>query len=224
VSGPAEAPLRVIIADDQASVREGLVLLLGMQPGIEVTAAAADGRQALDLVAEHHPDAILLDLHMPVVDGIEATRMLTAEHPETAIVVLTTYADDTSVLSALRAGARSYLTKDSDSADIARALHSAVRGLSVMDPAVQATLLAAAASTGSTLNAGESRDLPDELTAREAEILALIARGMTNPEIAQALVLSNHTVKSHINRIFAKTRSRDRAAATQYAQAHNHLQ
>jgi len=221
VSGPAEAPLRVIIADDQASVREGLVLLLGMQPGIEVTAAAADGRQALDLVAEHHPDAILLDLHMPVVDGIEATRMLTAEHPETAIVVLTTYADDTSVLSALRAGARSYLTKDSDSADIARALHSAVRGLSVMDPAVQATLLAAAASTGSTLNAGESRDLPDELTAREAEILALIARGMTNPEIAQALVLSNHTVKSHINRIFAKTRSRDRAAATQYAQAHN---
>ena len=144
VSGPAEAALRVIVADDQASVREGLVLLLGMQPGIEVTAAAADGQQALDLVAEHHPDAILLDLHMPVVDGIEATRMLTAEHPEVAIVVLTTYADDTSVLSALRAGARSYLTKDADSADIARALHSAARGLSVMDPAVQATLLAAA--------------------------------------------------------------------------------
>jgi DNA-binding NarL/FixJ family response regulator len=221
VSGLAEAALRVIIADDQASVREGLVLLLGMQPGIEVTAAAADGQQALDLVAEHHPDAILLDLHMPVIDGIEATRMLTAEHPEVAIVVLTTYADDTSVLSALRAGARSYLTKDSDSADIARALHSAVRGLSVMDPAVQATLLAAAASTGSTLSAGEARDLPDGLTAREAEILALIGRGMTNPEIARALVLSNHTVKSHINRIFAKTRSRDRAAATQYAQAHN---
>ena len=221
MSGPAEAALRVIVADDQASVREGLVLLLGMQPGIEVTAAAADGQQALDLVAEHHPDAILLDLHMPVIDGIEATRVLTAEHPEVAIVVLTTYADDTSVLSALRAGARSYLTKDSDSADIARALHGAVRGLSVMDPAVQATLLAATASTGSTLSAGEARDLPDGLTAREAEILALIARGMTNPEIAEALVLSNHTVKSHINRIFAKTGSRDRAAATQYAQAHN---
>jgi DNA-binding NarL/FixJ family response regulator len=222
VSGPAEAALRVIIADDQASVREGLVLLLGMQPGIEVTAAAADGQQALDLVAEHHPDAILLDLHMPVMDGIEATQMLTAEHPEVAIVVLTTYADDTSILSALRAGARSYLTKDADSADIARALHSAVRGLSVMDPAVQATLLAATASgTGSTLPAGEARELPDGLTTREAEILALIARGMTNPEIAAALVLSNHTVKSHINRIFAKTNSRDRAAATKYAQAHN---
>jgi DNA-binding NarL/FixJ family response regulator len=220
MSRPAEAPLRVIIADDQATVREGLVLLLGLLPGIEVTAAAADGQQAIDLVAEHHPDAVLLDLHMPVLDGIEATRRLSAEHPEVAIVVLTTYADDTSVLSALRAGARSYLTKDADSTDIARALHSAADGLSVMDPAVQATLVAAAGA-GHTSHPGQARDLPDGLTAREAEILAMIARGMTNPEIAKTLVLSNHTVKSHINRIFAKTRSRDRAAATQYAQAHN---
>jgi DNA-binding NarL/FixJ family response regulator len=220
MSHPAETPLRVVIADDQATVREGLVLLLGMLPGIEVTAAAADGQQALDLVAEHHPDAILLDLHMPVLDGIEATRRLSAEHPEVAIVVLTTYADDTSVLAALRAGARSYLTKDADSTDIARALHSAADGLSVMDPAVQATLVAAAGA-GHAAHPGQARDLPDGLTAREAEILAMIARGMTNPEIAAALVLSNHTVKSHINRIFAKTRSRDRAAATQYAQAHN---
>ena len=222
---PPAAPLRIVIADDQASVREGLVLLLGMLPDIEVVGAGADGQQALDLVAEHDPDVILLDLHMPVLDGIQATRTLTAEYPEVAIVILTTYADDSSVLSALRAGARSYLTKDADRADIARALHSAARGLSVMDPAVQATLVAAAAAgtgTGSTtLHAGETRDLPDGLTAREAEILALIAGGMTNPEIAAALVLSNHTVKSHINRIFAKTRSRDRAAATQYAQAHN---
>jgi DNA-binding NarL/FixJ family response regulator len=143
VSHPAAAPLRVIIADDQASVREGLVLLLDLLPGIEVTAAAADGQQALDLVTEHHPDEILLDLHMPVLDGIEATRRPSAEHPEVAIVILTTYADDTSVLAALRADARSYLTKDADRADIARALHSAAGGLSVMDPAVQATLLAA---------------------------------------------------------------------------------
>jgi len=222
VTEPPAAPLRIVIADDQASVREGLVLLLGMLPDVEVVGAGADGQQALDLVAEHDPDVILLDLHMPVLDGIQATRTLTAEHPEVAIVILTTYADDSSVMSALRAGARSYLTKDADRADIARALHSAARGLSVMDPAVQATLVAAAAgSSSSTLHAGETRDLPDGLTTREAEILALIARGMTNPEIAAALVLSNHTVKSHINRIFAKTRSRDRAAATQYAQAHN---
>ena len=108
----ADAPLRIVIADDQASVREGLVLLLGGLPGIEVAGAAADGEQALALVAEHHPDAILLDLHMPVLDGIGATRRLTAEHPDVAIVVLTTFADDSSVLDALQAGARSYLTKD----------------------------------------------------------------------------------------------------------------
>src|SRR5580698_10665840 len=127
----AEAALRIVIADDQASVREGLVLLLGGLPGIEVVGAAADGEQALHLVAEHQPDAILLDLHMPVLDGIGAIRRLTAEHPEVAIVVLTTYADDSSVLEALRAGARSYLTKDADRADIARALHAAAMGFSV---------------------------------------------------------------------------------------------
>ena len=139
-----QGPLRVIVADDQASVREGLVLLLGLLPDIEVVASAADGREALDLVAEHSPDAILLDLHMPVVDGIGATRLLTERHPGVAIVVLTTYADDTSVLAALQAGARSYLTKDADRADIANALRSAATGLAVLDPSVQATLPAAA--------------------------------------------------------------------------------
>ena len=105
--------------------------------------AAADGEQALDLVAEHHPDAILLDLHMPVLDGIGAIRRLTAEHPGVAIVVLTTYADDSSVLDALRAGARSYLTKDADHTEIARALRAAAGGLTVFDPRVHATVLAA---------------------------------------------------------------------------------
>jgi CheY-like chemotaxis protein len=103
-------PLRIVIADDQASVREGLVVLLGLLPDIEVVGSAANGQEAIDLVCEHHPDAILLDLHMPVLDGIQATRVLTSEHPDVAIVVLTTYADDTSVLAALGAGARSYLT------------------------------------------------------------------------------------------------------------------
>jgi DNA-binding NarL/FixJ family response regulator len=137
-------PLRIVIADDQASVREGLVLLLGGLPDIDVVGAAADGEQALALVAEHHPDAILLDLHMPVLDGIGATRRLAAEHPGVAVVVLTTYADDGTVLEALRAGARSYLTKDADRTDISRGLHAAVRGLSVLGPQVQAALLAAA--------------------------------------------------------------------------------
>jgi DNA-binding NarL/FixJ family response regulator len=217
------APLRIVIADDQASVREGLVLLLGGLPDIDVVGAAPDGRAALDLVAEHRPDAVLLDLHMPVLDGIEATKLLTAEHPGVAVVVLTTYLDDVSVLDALRAGARSYLTKDADRTDIARALHAAAGGLAVLDPRVHAALVAAADAGAAQARQGSEPKAaapPDGLTHREAEILTLIARGLTNPEIAAQLFLSNHTVKTHINRIFAKTGSRDRAAAIGYAHRH----
>ena len=225
-----DRPLRVVIADDQASVREGLVLLLGGLPGIDVVGAAADGEQALELVAEHRPDAILLDLHMPVLDGIGATRRLAAEHPGVAIVVLTTYADDGSVIEALQAGARSYLTKDADRTDIARALQAAAGGLTVFDPRVRATLLAAASSappaaepgsgSSSAPSPGPAPEPPDGLTHREVEILGLMAQGLTNPEIAERLFLSNHTVKTHISRIFAKTGSRDRVAAVGYAQRH----
>jgi DNA-binding NarL/FixJ family response regulator len=216
---PDGPPLRIVIADDQASVREGLVLLLGGLPGIEVAGAAADGEQAIALVAEHHPDAILLDLHMPVLDGIGATRRLTAEHPDVAIVVLTTYADDSSVLDALHAGARSYLTKDADRTHIAQALRAAADGLTVFDPRAHATLLAAMTAPAKPEPA--TAPAPDGLTQREVEILGLIARGMTNPEIAAKLFLSNHTIKTHINRIFAKTGSRDRAAAIGYAHRHH---
>src|ERR1700733_6589100 len=226
------APLRIVIADDQASVREGLVLLLGGLPGIDVVGAAADGEQALALVVEHDPDAILLDLHMPVLDGIGATRRLAAEHPGGAVVIRTTYADDESVLEALRAGARSYLTKDADRADIASALQAAAGGLSGLDPRVPAALVAAATSGASaappapaaragTVEVPSLPAPPDGLTQREAEILTLIAQGLTNPEIAARLFLSNHTVKTHISRIFAKTGSRDRVAAIGYARRHN---
>jgi DNA-binding NarL/FixJ family response regulator len=231
----SDQPLRIVIADDQAIVREGLVQLLGGLSGIEVAGAAADGEQALALVAEHHPDAILLDLHMPVLDGIGATRRLVAEHPEVAIVVLTTYVDDESVREALRAGARSYLTKDADRTEIATALRAAAGGLTVFDPRVHATLLAATSAPSATAAPASAApasaapatdgpplaDPPDGLTHREVEILALIARGLNNPEIAERLFLSNHTVKTHINRIFAKTGSRDRVAAIAYAQTHN---
>ena len=234
--GPG-APLRIVIADDQASVREGLVLLLDALPDIDVVGSAANGEQALALVAEQQPDAILLDLHMPVLDGIGATRRLAAEHPGVAIVVLTTYADDGSVLDALQAGARSYLTKDADRTDIARALHAAAGGLAVLSPQVHTALLAAAttphrpeaepgsgAGPGAVVGPGAGPGAvapPDGLTQREAEILALIARGLNNAEIAAQLFLSNHTVKTHISRIFAKTGSRDRAAAIGYAHRHN---
>jgi DNA-binding NarL/FixJ family response regulator len=206
--------LRIIVADDQASVREGLAVLLGGLPDIDVVAAAADGEQALALVAEHRPDAILLDLHMPVLDGIETTRRLRADHPQVAIVVLTTYLEDAFVLDALRAGARSYLTKDADRKDIANALHAAANGLSVLDPRVRTTLMNASAPRPTA----ESAAVPDGLTQREAEILRLITKGLTNPEIAARLFLSGHTIKTHINRIFAKTGSRDRVAAIRYAQ------
>jgi DNA-binding NarL/FixJ family response regulator len=213
-------PLRIIVADDQASVREGLVLLLGGLPDIDVVGAAADGQQALDLVAEHRPDAILLDLHMPVLDGIGATRRLVAEHPDVAIVVLTTFVDDNSVLDALRAGARSYLTKDADRTDIARALQAAAGGLTVFDPRVHDMILAATRAPAQPDPGPFAAAPPDGLTQREVEILGLIAAGLANPEIAGRLCLSNHTVKTHINRIFAKTGSRDRAAAIGYAHRH----
>jgi DNA-binding NarL/FixJ family response regulator len=213
-----DQPLRVVVADDQASVREGLVAMLGLLPDIDVVGAAADGEQALQVVARTRPQAILLDLHMPVLDGIQTTRRLAERHPDVAVVVLTTYDDDSSVLAALRAGARSYLTKDARRAEIAQALRGAVSGLSVLDPGVQATLLAATADP--PRREPPKRDLPDGLTQREAEILAMIASGMANPEIAAELFLSSHTVKSHVNRIFAKTGSADRAAAVRYARQH----
>ncbi|MDI5973592.1 response regulator transcription factor [Streptomyces sp. SL13] len=220
----AAPPLRIVVADDQATIREGLVIMLGLMPDIDVVGSAANGLQALEQVARHHPDVILLDLHMPVMDGIEATRQLTARHPEVAIVVLTTYADDTSVLETLRAGARAYLTKDADKLHIARTLHSAAGGYAVLDPQVQAALLAAATAVPAPAEpvAPPPGDTPpDGLTPRETEILTLIARGMTNTEIAAALFLSHNTVKTHVNRIFTKTGSRDRVAASHYAHRHH---
>ena len=184
-----------------------------------MVAAAADGQEAIDLCGLHRPDAILLDLHMPQVDGIQATQHLSEHYPDIAIVVLTTYADDDSVLAALKAGARSYLTKDADRVDIAHTLRSSVAGLAVLDPALQAALVVAATAHLAARYDSffTSRAPPHGLTKREGEILALMARGRTNPEIAATLYLSPHTVKSHINRIFAKTGSPDRATALRYA-------
>jgi DNA-binding NarL/FixJ family response regulator len=214
-------PLRIVVADDQASVRQGLVVLLGLLPDIEVVASAANGEEALRVVADTHPDAILLDLRMPVLDGIEAARRLTERHPDVAIVIMTTYDDDTSIVASLRAGARGYLTKDTDRADIAQALRGAVTGLTVLGPASRATVVAAAAQSEQPSDPYLPAPRPGGLTRREAEILTLIARGLTNPGIAARLRLSPHTVKSHINRIFAKTGASDRAEAVRYAHEHD---
>jgi DNA-binding NarL/FixJ family response regulator len=210
--------VRVVVADDQRVVREGLVTVLGVLPGVEVVGAAADGEQALALVGRHRPEVVLMDLRMPRVDGVEATRRILAAYPGTAVVVLTTYVDDDSILAALRAGARGYLTKDAGREQIARALHAAAVGQAVLDPGVQARLVAAAGPAAP--NSAASRPLPDGLTAREAEVLCLIATGRTNAQIAAALVISPSTVKSHINSIFAKAGVSDRAQAVHYAYSH----
>ncbi|HEY1346053.1 MAG TPA: response regulator transcription factor [Streptosporangiaceae bacterium] len=213
-------PVSVIVADDQAAVREGLVLLLGTLPGITVAGEAADGAAAVDLVAALRPQVVLMDLNMPGCDGVTATRRIAGDHPGTRVVVLTTYADDESIIGALQAGALGYLTKDATRAEIGRAVLTAAAGQAVLDPAVQQRLLSAAARAHGT--SGPPGD--GELTPREAEVLRLIADGRSNREIARALFVSEATVKTHVNRIFAKTGSRDRAQAIRYAYTHGYAE
>jgi DNA-binding NarL/FixJ family response regulator len=213
-----EEPVTVVVADDQSAVREGLVLLLGTLPGITVAGEAADGEAAVGLVAKTHPQVVLMDLNMPGTGGVAATARITAEHPGTRVVVLTTYADDESIIGALRAGALGYLTKDATRAEIGRAIQAAAAGQAVLDPGVQQRLLSAAARAPETPAAAPAAALnDDELTPREAEVLKLIAAGQSNREIARTLFVSEATVKTHVNRIFAKTGSRDRAQAIRYA-------
>jgi DNA-binding NarL/FixJ family response regulator len=215
-------PVRVVLADDQRLVRESLATLLGLLDGIELIATASDGEEALALTAAHDPDVVLMDLRMPRMDGIEATSRLRDRHPEVRVIALTTYADDESVLGALRAGARGYLTKDASSQDILSAILTVAAGDAALDPAVQSHVVAALAGDGARSpepepNPDPQPELPDDLTPREAEVLALIAEGLTNAEIAERLVVSPTTVKSHINHLFAKAGLRDRTQAVNYA-------
>ena len=220
------ADVRCLVVDDQAALRDGLATLLDLSPGIEVVGEAANGQLALAAVAELRPDVVLMDLHMPVLDGIAATERITAGFPGTRVVVLTTYADDESIHGALRAGALGYLTKDSGRAEITRAVLAAAAGQSVLDGEVQRRLVAAV--TGGGENAGgrtsgptpdqpEEGAAPDDLTARELEVLRLIAAGRSNSDIAKELFVSAATVKTHINHVFAKTGVRDRSQAVRYA-------
>jgi DNA-binding NarL/FixJ family response regulator len=207
---------RVLVVDDQTVVRDGLVLLLGLLPGLEVVGSAGDGEEAVRLVGEQGPDVVLMDLRMPRVDGVEATRRIKAEYPAVQIVVLTTYSDDESVFAALQAGARGYLTKDAGADEIARAINAVLGGDAQLDPSVQRRLVDALA-TGAQPSRRRRGDLPDGLTQREAEVLTLIAGGRSNAEIARELFISEATVKTHINNLFAKAGLRDRAQAVTYA-------
>jgi DNA-binding NarL/FixJ family response regulator len=209
--------IRVLLADDQRVVREGLGTLLGLLDGIELVGTAADGEEAVALAAEHDPDVVLMDLRMPRVDGVEAIRRLADRGERPRAIALTTYADDASVLGALRAGARGYLTKDAGAEEIRAAVEAVARGEAALDPAVQHHVVAALAGPAP---AEPEPQLPDGLTPREAEVLALIAEGLSNAEIAGRLVVSAATVKSHVNHIFAKAGVRDRAQAVAYAYRH----
>jgi len=204
--------IRVLIADDQRVVREGLSMVLGLMRGVEVVGAAADGAEAVTLVQAVRPDVVLMDLRMPRCDGVEATRRLRSAAPEVKVVVLTTYSDDRSVLDALRAGARGYLTKDASGEQIHEALRQVLDDHAVIDPAVQRHLVDAIAA-----EPAPRPGFPDGLTPREAEVLSLMAGGLSNAEIAAHLTVSEPTVKSHVNHLFAKIGARDRAQAVAYA-------
>ncbi|MDA2805670.1 response regulator transcription factor [Nocardiopsis suaedae] len=221
-------PIRVVVADDQQVMREGLVALLGLIDGIEVVGDAGDGEGALRATAERRPDVVLMDLRMPGTDGVAATERIGREHPGVAVLVLTTYDDDESIAAALRAGAHGYLTKDTGRDGIAAAVRAAAAGQAAFTPGVSRRLAEAMAVRG--VAPEEARDEPegaggaepvqeppDGLTRREAEVVGLIARGLSNAEIGGTLFIAESTVKTHVNNAFAKTGLRNRTEAAAYA-------
>ena len=209
-------PVRVVVADDQTVVRDGVCLMLGLADGIEVVGTAADGVEAVAVVVAMEPDVLLVDLRMPALDGVEATRQVLGLGRPPAVVVLTTFDDEASVLGALQAGALGFLTKDADAAAIADAVRAAAAGRSLLDASVRARLLTAAASAVPSAPAAA----PAGLTTREVEVLRLVARGLANREIARELVLSEATVKTHVNHLLAKLGRRDRAQLVTWAYQH----
>jgi len=206
--------ITLVVADDQATVREALAVMLDLAEDVHVVATATNGAEAVDAAARHHPKVLLMDLNMPVMGGVEATKRIHADEPGCTVLVLTTFDDDESIPAALQAGASGYLTKEADRETILQAVRAAAQGQTVLAPEVQRRLLALATRP-------EPATQPDEtaigLTAREREILALIGEGLRNPEIAAKLVISEATVKTHINNLFAKAGFHSRADAVRYA-------
>ena len=201
-------PIRVVVADDHPIYREGLTIALASLSGVEVVGEASTGTEAIEAAQRLAPDVVVMDLHMPEMSGIEATRQLAAIAPEVAVLALTMLEDDASVMAALRAGARGYLVKGAQRREIARALEAVIDGELIIGRSVTGAAQAA-------FNASTSRRTGpfEELTEREHEILDLVARGLTNQAIAARLVLSQKTVRNHVSNIFIKLGAADRAAA-----------
>jgi DNA-binding NarL/FixJ family response regulator len=211
--------IRVLVVDDQALFREALVALLAVQPGIEVVGEAANGRDAVEAAGRLRPDVVLMDLRMPVLDGVGATRQLRVDHPSVRVLALTTFDGDAEVFPALRAGAVGYLLKDATTDRLVEAVVAADRGESVLAPSVAAKLVARVAALPEPAAAPAPQPLVDPLTDRELEVLRHLAAGRSNREIAQAVFLSEGTVKNHVTSILAKLGARDRTQAALRASA-----
>jgi DNA-binding NarL/FixJ family response regulator len=215
MSGPDA--VRVLVVDDQQLIRESIAALLDIQPGVRVVGMAADGRDAVDRALVLEPDVVLMDVRMPVMDGVSATLELVARLPACKVVMLTTFDDEEYVVQALRAGASGYLLKDRPAAELAAAVRLASSGVVQFDPAAAARLASALAPS----TAAPPPDVP--LTVREVEVLRLVAAGLNNREIAGRLYLSEGTVKNHVSRILDRLGLRDRTQAAIYAREHRLL-
>ena len=204
--------IRVLLADDQSLFREGLHTLLSLQPDLEVVGEAQNGAEALRLAAELKPDVVLMDVQMPVLDGVAATRRMRAEHPNCRVILLTTFDDDEYVFEGLRAGAVGYLLKDAASARLVDAIRAAGRGESFLQPSVAAKVVAEFTRLSGAAPARPA-SLAEPLSEREMEVLRLVAEGASNRDIAARLVLAEGTVKNHVTNILTKLDVRDRTQA-----------
>ncbi len=202
---------RVVVVDDHALFREGLSALLASLPGTEVVGEAGDGVEAVEVVDRTSPDVVVMDLHMPRMNGVEATRRILDAHPEVSILVLTMLRDDATLFAALDAGARGYMLKESGRADLARALDAVDAGQAILDSAVAGRVFAGAGPEGDRAGAPDPAAFPF-LTERERDVLDLVARGLTNAAIAARLHLSDKTVRNHVSAIFSKLHVDHRAA------------
>jgi DNA-binding NarL/FixJ family response regulator len=205
-------PMRVLVCDDQAVVRDGLAAILGFEPAIAVVGQAANGAEALALIPALRPNVVLMDLNMPVMNGVQATRDITQRFPEVAVLVLTTHASDDWLFDALRAGALGYLLKDTRRDDLIRAVLGAAQGRAFLDPTIAGRVVSQAVATPSANPAAGDR-LVEPLSAREVAILQLVAQGLSNPEIGERLHLAHGTVRNYVSEIMAKLGATDRTQA-----------
>ena len=205
-------PIRIALVDDQALFREGLRTILSLQSDFEVVGEAGDGQEALSLISKTQPDVVLMDLKMPRLDGVEATRQIKADHPQVNILILTTFDDDEYVFEGLRSGALGYMLKDAPSEKLVEAIRAAARGESFLQPSVAAKVVAEFSRLAER-PVDPSRDLIEPLSERELDVLRLLAHGSTNRQIAESLVIAEGTVKNHVTSILGKLGVEDRTQA-----------